>query len=59
MQPEKEIVLLVTGAHISSNIGDNLLNDDELKEEGEVEVFISPTVAIIKTLARDNNFLAD
>lgn len=59
LQPEKEIVLLVTGAHISSNIGDNLLNDDELKEEGEVEVFISPTVAIIKTLARDNNFLAD
>jgi hypothetical protein len=59
LQPEKEVVLLITGTHISTNIANNLLLDDELSQDGEIEVFISPTFAMIKSFAMDNNILAD
>lgn len=59
LQPEKEVVLLITGTHISTNIANNLLLDDELSQDGEIEVFISPTFAMIKSFAMDNNILSD
>lgn len=59
LQPEKEVVLLITGTHISANIANNLLLDEELSQDGEIEVFISPTFAMIKSFAMDNNILAD
>ena len=51
LQPEKEIILLITGAHVSESIADNLLKDIQLKKDGEIEVFISHTRAMVKTFA--------
>lgn len=48
LQPEKEIVCLITGTDLSADIANNLLRDESLKKDGEVAVFISPTVAMIK-----------
>ncbi len=59
LQPEKEIVCLITGSEISADIANNLFKDSQLEEEGEVAVFISPTVAMVKDLSSDNSFLAD
>ena len=51
LQPEKEIVLLITGIHVSEQIADNLLKDVQLKKDGEIEIFISHTKAMIKTIS--------
>lgn len=59
VQPEKEIVFLITETDISANVADNLIKDAQLAEDGELAVFISPTVAMIKNLALDNGYLAD
>ncbi|TAH68467.1 MAG: DUF1538 domain-containing protein [Anaerolineaceae bacterium] len=59
LQPEKEIVCLITETDISANVANNLLKDSWLEQEGEVAVFISPTVAMIKDLTLDNSFLED
>ncbi len=47
LQPEKEIVLLITGTHASPSIADSLLVDPQLKEDGEVDVFITYTEEFI------------
>lgn len=59
LQPEKEIICLITGTDISLKIANNLLQDEQLAGEGEVAVFVSPTVAMIKDLTLDSSFLAD
>lgn len=51
--PEKEIICLITGANISGNIADNLLRDHKLEQDGEVSVYISPTIAMVKDLSVD------
>lgn len=48
LQPEKEIILLITGIHVSEYVADNLLKDTKLIQDGEVVVFVSPTEAMIK-----------
>lgn len=58
LQPEKEIVILITGTDISANIANTLLKDQSLEQDGEIAVFMSPTVAMIKSFS-DNSFLAD
>ena len=58
LQPEKEIVILITGTDISANIANTLLKDQSLEQDGEIAVFMSPTVAMIKNFS-DNSFLAD
>lgn len=58
LQPEKEIVFLITGTDISANVANNLLQNSQLEQEGELVVFISPTVAMVKDLTMDNS-LAD
>ncbi len=55
LQPEKEIVLLITGAHLCESIADNLLEDPQLAGDGEIAVFISPTEAMVKIPAMENN----
>lgn len=52
--PEKEIICLITGANISGNIASNLLRDHQLEQDGEVSVFISPTIAMIKDFSVEN-----
>ena len=47
LQPEKEIVLLITETHICEQIADNLLHERKLAKEGKVEVFVSPTLATL------------
>ncbi|NLP17108.1 MAG: DUF1538 domain-containing protein [Clostridiales bacterium] len=59
LQPEKEIVCLITGTDISADVASGLVKDSQLEQEGEIAVYISPTVAMIKNLKFDNNFLAD
>lgn len=49
VQPEKEIVLLITGIDVSEHIADELLGDLQLEQDAEVAVFISSTEAMIKT----------
>lgn len=56
LQPEKEIVLLITGAHLSESIADNLLKDPQLAGDSEIAVFISPTEAMVKIPATEHNF---
>lgn len=53
LQPEKEIILLVTGIHVSEQVANNLVNHSKLHEDGEVEVYISPTEAMIKNVYDD------
>ncbi len=48
LQPEKEIVLLITGTHVSTPVADSLLGDQQLCVDGEIKVFISPTEAMVK-----------
>ncbi len=59
LQPEKEIVCLITGTDISADVANSLIKDSQLEQEGKVAVFMSPTVAMIKNLTLDNSFLAD
>ncbi len=54
LQPEKEIVFLITDADISTNIANTLLRDQSLEQDGEISVFLSPTVAMVKDLTMDN-----
>lgn len=54
LQPEKEIVCLITGTDISSNIANNLLKDETLEKDAQIAVYVSPTVAMIKDLSLDN-----
>ena len=54
LQPEKEIVLLITGAEVSERIADHLLRDPQLAHDGEAVVFISPTAAMIESLTAEN-----
>ncbi len=49
IQPEKEIILLITDADISARIADSLLDDLQLSQDGNISVYISPTEAMIKT----------
>ncbi|MFA6670293.1 MAG: DUF1538 domain-containing protein [Bacillota bacterium] len=55
LQPEKEIVLLITGTHISTPVADSLLCDSQLDQDGEISVFISPTEAMVKPLTTEKN----
>jgi len=49
LQPEKEIVLLITGTHVSEAVADSLISDTQLEQDGEAEVFMTPTEAMLKT----------
>lgn len=49
LQPEKEIVLLITVTHVSEAVADSLLGDIQLVQDGEAAVFMSPTEAMVKT----------
>lgn len=53
LQPEKEIVCLITEIDISANVANSILKDTELVEKGEVAVYISPTFALIKDFSLD------
>lgn len=53
LQPEREVVLLVTGAEISETVADRLLEDPQLAREGEIDVFISPAEAMTRTMVMD------
>lgn len=50
LQPEKEIIMLITGNHVSDQVADKLMNDTMLHQDGDVVVFSSPTEAIIKNV---------
>jgi hypothetical protein len=54
LQPEKEVVLLITGTEVSGRIADHLLRDPQLAQDGEVVVFISPTAAMVESLTAEN-----
>lgn len=51
LQPEKEIVLLITGTHVSESIANSVLSDTQLNQDGEVSLFLSPAEAMVETLA--------
>lgn len=50
LQPEKEIVLLITNARVSRKVVDSLLSDNVLNTDGQIAVFMSPTDAMVKDL---------
>ena len=50
LQPEKEIVLLITRTHVSEAVADSLLGDMQLEQDGEAAIFMSPTEAMVKTI---------
>ncbi len=50
LQPEKEIVLLITGTHVSEAIANSLLGDMQLEQDGEAAIFMSPTEAMLKNI---------
>jgi nitrogen regulatory protein PII len=49
LQPEKEIIILITGAHVSETVADSLLGDLQLDQDGEIAVYVSPTEAMVKS----------
>jgi hypothetical protein len=49
LQPEKEIVWIITRTDVSQAIAQSLLSDSMLNEEGEIALFISPTDAMVET----------
>ncbi len=51
LQPEKDVVLFVSGSHISECIADNLLSNQQLDQDGDVSVFISPTEVMMETFS--------
>lgn len=51
IQPEKDIVLLITSTTVSTQVADNLLMDAQLVEEGEVATYICHTDALVKQLS--------
>lgn len=51
LQPEKEIICLITDIDISANVANTILNDAQLVEKTEVAVYVSPTVALIKDVS--------
>ncbi|NLC44206.1 MAG: DUF1538 domain-containing protein, partial [Clostridiales bacterium] len=56
LQPEKEVIWLVMSSNISEHIADNLLENTQLEHDGEVAVYISPTVtAMLKNLTEEEN----
>jgi len=50
LQPEKEIVLFISGRRVSERIADTLLTDPQLDQDGNISVFISSTEVMIETL---------
>jgi nitrogen regulatory protein PII len=50
VQPEKEIVMLVTSTAVSNQVATILYSSKELKEVGEIAIFISPTETRAKEL---------
>ncbi len=57
LQPEKEIIWLVMSSSISEHIANNLLANTQLEHDGEVAVYISPTVtAFLKNLSEEDNY---
>ncbi|NLE24435.1 MAG: DUF1538 domain-containing protein [Clostridiaceae bacterium] len=51
LQPEKEIVWFITTTQVSAPIADSLLSDQQLEQDGEITVFISPTEAMVRTFS--------
>jgi len=51
LQPEKEIIWLITTTDVSAPIADNLLSDQQLEQDGEIMVFVSPTEAMVRTFS--------
>ncbi len=49
LQPEKEIVWFITTTLVSAPIADSLLSDQQLNQDGEISVYISPTEAMVRT----------
>lgn len=54
LQPEKEVVLLITGVSDSERIAETLASDSQLNKDGEAVVFIAPTVAMLKPLTAED-----
>ena len=50
LQPEKEIVLFISGRRVSERIADTLLSDPQLDQDGNISVFISSTEVMMETL---------
>ena len=48
LQPEKEIVFLITKTDVSTSVADSLLANPQLDQDGKISVFISPTEAMVK-----------
>jgi hypothetical protein len=48
LQPEKEVVFLITKADVSTSVADSLLANPQLDQDGKISVFISPTEAMVK-----------
>lgn len=55
VQPEKEIILFITSVNLSAGIANGLLRDNQLNEEGEIVVFVSPTEAMVETLTSNKS----
>ncbi len=55
LQPEKEIIWLITRTDVSQAIAQSLLSDSLLNEEGEIALFISPTDAMVETFTANNS----
>lgn len=54
--PEKEIICFITPTNIRANVANSLLRNHEFVKDGEISVYVTPTVAMIKDLSsnRDN-----
>lgn len=54
LQPEKELILLITLSEVSERVGLRLFEDQQLRELGALSLYRSPTEAFIKTFPLNN-----
>lgn len=55
LQPEKEIIWLITKSNVSMEVIKSLLSDSMLNDDGEIAIYTSPTEAMLETFTIPNN----
>lgn len=54
LQPEKELIMLITPTEISERVGLRLFDDQQLRDFGALQLYRAPTEAFIKTFPVNN-----
>lgn len=59
LQPEKEIVMLITITDVTTNVANGLMANPQLVDDGEIVVFVSGYAAMVKTIPHEADEVVD